>query len=639
MPANHTEVLLNLVPHIVNSDQPIEQRSFTGKELILKAKSLYRNYVKNNLFMKMILLFALITTVTIVTFSYFMFNVMSESIVRNELENQKKAIDSVNNYMTRKFESVESIMLDVYRNEALSLHLTYFLQNPFEDYINYQLDQYASSINIDMPKGLDYFENKVENDADIENLLLYSSEKQFLYAYKQGHVTKLISTNAAHSYIPDAMAMEGSKVTLPNAWVRTAIGQQDPKLFAIRVPITDKNTLKNLGQLLVYFNSERIQKALESYKEQLKGYILVLGPTGEVLFDSSDNFYGKRYPYIDKIDSLNDTVMLEQESYVKMFTQTEAGYTVVGVAPKAEVAAAYQGLKHTITLISIICIIMVLLVPTLVVINFAKRTNKIIRFMRKVENGDLSARIQDEKEDELGQISRSFNDMLGELTKHIDRVYKAEIKQKHTELAALQARVNPHFLYNTLEVIRMRAVSQGAKDVGEMIYSLSVLFKSFVQPKGENTLKDELETSRLYLELFRIRYKDKLSYEIHCDQSLASKSIMRMALQPIIENYVVHGLEARRPDNQVKINVRQIEDRIQIQVEDNGRGIAPGRLASIRESMDMLEESGDSFGLRSVHERLKLLYGTEYGVEINSTPGVGTIVTIEFPVAEEAQHV
>jgi len=639
VPANHTEVLLNLVPHIVNSDLSNEQRSFTGKELILKAKSLYRNYVKNNLFMKMILLFALITTVTIVTFSYFMFNVMSESIVRNELENQKKAIDSVNSYMTRKVESVESIILDVYRNEALSLHLTYFLQNPFEDYINYQLDQYTSSINIDMPKGLDYFENKVENDSDIENLLLYSSEKQFLYAYKQGHVTKLISTNAAHSYIPDAMAIEANKVSLPNAWVRTAIGQQEPKLFAIRVPITDKNTLKNLGQLLVYFNSERIQKALESYKEQLKGYILVLGPTGEVLFDSSDNFYGKRYPYIDKIDSLNDTVMLEQESYVKMFTQTEAGYTVVGVAPKAEVAAAYQGLKHTIILISIICIIMVLLVPTLVVINFAKRTNKIIRFMRKVENGDLSARIQDEKEDELGQISRSFNDMLGELTKHIDRVYKAEIKQKHTELAALQARVNPHFLYNTLEVIRMRAVSQGAKDVGEMIYSLSVLFKSFVQPKGENTLRDELETSRLYLELFRIRYKDKLSYEIHCDQSLAGKNIMRMALQPIIENYVVHGLEARRPDNHVKINVQQIEDRIQIQVEDNGRGIAPGRLESIRESMDMLEESGDSFGLRSVHERLKLLYGTEYGVQINSTPGVGTIVTIEFPVLEEAQHV
>ncbi|MDQ8735133.1 sensor histidine kinase [Paenibacillus sp. LHD-38] len=605
----------------------------------MKAKSLYDNYVKNNLFMKMIMLFALITTVTIVTFSYFMFNVMSESIVRNELENQKKAMDSVNSYMTRKYESVQSIMLDVYRNESLSLHLAYFLQHPFEDYMKYQLDQYTDEASIDMPKGLAYFENKLDSDADIENLMLYSSEKQFLFAYKQGHVTRLISTNASRSYIPDAMALENTMVSVPNAWVRAAIDQQEPKLYAMRVPITDKNTFKNLGQLLVYFNADRIQNTLESYKEQLKGYILVLGPTGEVLFDSSDQYYGARYPYADKIDSLYDTAMLEQESYVTTLTQNQAGYMVVGIAPKDEVAAAYKGLKRTIILISAICIVTVLLVPILVVINFAKRTNKIIRFMRKVESGDLSARIQDEKEDELGQISRSFNDMLGELTRHIDRVYKAEIKQKHTELAALQARVNPHFLYNTLEVIRMRAVSQGAKDVGEMIYSLSVLFKSFVQPKGENTLKDELETSRLYLELFRIRYKDKLSYEITCDESLASRRIMRMALQPIIENYVVHGLEPRRPDNRIRISVWQTEDRVRIQVEDNGSGIEPERLESIRLAMDSPEETGESFGLRSVHERLKLLYGMDYGIEITSTPGVGTIVTLEFPVTEDAQHV
>ncbi|WP_306010656.1 sensor histidine kinase [Paenibacillus sp. FSL H8-0548] len=605
----------------------------------MKAGSLYDNYVKNNLFMKMILLFALITTVTIVTFSYFMFNVMSQSIIHNELGNQKKAMESVNSYITRKYESVQSMMLDVYRNEALSLHLSYFLQHPFDDYMKYQLDQYTNDANIDVAKGLDYFKNKLDNDDDIENLLLYSSEKQFLFAYKQGHVSKLISTNASRSYIPDAMALENSMMSVPNAWVRNAINQHDPKLFAMRVPITDKNSLKNLGQLLVYFNSDRIKQALESYKEQLKGYILVLGPTGEVLFDSSDRYYGIRYPYADKIEALYDTVMLEEESHVTTLTQTQAGYLVVGVASKAEVAAAYQGLKHTIALISAICIIVVLLLPVLVVTNFAKRTNKIIRFMRKVENGDLSARIQDDKEDELGQISRSFNDMLGELTRHIDRVYKAEIKQKHTELAALQARVNPHFLYNTLEVIRMRAVSQGAKDVGEMIYSLSVLFKSFVQPKGENTLKEELETSRLYLELFRIRYKDKLSYEILCDDCLAGKNIMRMALQPIIENYVVHGLQPRRSDNHIRISVYEAEGRVRIQAEDNGIGIEPKRLETIRQSLDSVEEVGDSFGLRSVHERLKLLYGTDYGLDITSTLGVGTIVTIEFPSEEEAQHV
>lgn len=123
------------------------------------------------------------------------------------------------------------------------------------------------------------------------------------------------------------------------------------------------------------------------------------------------------------------------------------------------------------------------MIPSLFISNFAKRMYGIIRFTRKVRGGDLAARIADPREDELGQISRSFNEMLDELNQYIERVYKAEIKQQQTELVALQARINPHFLYNTLEVIRMRAVSQGARDVGEMIYSLSVLFKSLVQQK------------------------------------------------------------------------------------------------------------------------------------------------------------
>lgn len=152
--------------------------------------------------------------------------------------------------------------------------------------------------------------------------------------------------------------------------------------------------------------------------------------------------------------------------------------------------------------------------------SFAKRTHRIIRFTRKVKNGDLNARISDSREDELGQIAKSFNDMLDELNQYIDKVFKAEIKQKRTEIATLEARVNPHFLYNTLEVIRMRAVSSGAKDVGDMIYSLSVLFKSYVRPKARYTFKDELEACKMYLELFRIRYTDRFAYTIECEKEL-----------------------------------------------------------------------------------------------------------------------
>ena len=121
--------------------------------------------------------------------------------------------------------------------------------------------------------------------------------------------------------------------------------------------------------------------------------------------------------------------------------------------------------------------------------------------------------------------------MLDELSRYIDKVYKAEINQKNAELSALQARINPHFLYNTLEVIRMRALSQGAQDVGDMIYSLSMLFKNIVQHKSHYTLKDELEACRLYLELFRIRYKDKYIYKMHCEEQIKHVPMMKMSLR------------------------------------------------------------------------------------------------------------
>jgi two-component system sensor histidine kinase YesM len=320
--------------------------------------------------------------------------------------------------------------------------------------------------------------------------------------------------------------------------------------------------------------------------------------------------------------------------YVNKFVSADQGYVVVGTVPVDEMAEAYAGTRNTIVSISIICILFAVLVPAFFIINFAKRTRRIIRFTQKVKYGNLTARIDDTRDDELGQISHSFNDMLDELNQYIERVYKAEIKQKETELVALQARINPHFLYNTLEVIRMRAISQGAKDVGEMIYSLSVLFKSLVQQKKNYTLKDEMEACRLYLELFRIRYKDIFMYTIQLDPVHNQHPVVKLSLQPIIENYVVHGIQTERSDNQLSIVVEELDDVLQVEVRDNGKGIEPARLTEILEELERPEESGQMFGLRSVHTRLRFLYGPEFGITIESTLGEGTLIRVRYPHTE-----
>ncbi|MNJ56447.1 Sensor histidine kinase YehU [compost metagenome] len=191
--------------------------------------------------------------------------------------------------------------------------------------------------------------------------------------------------------------------------------------------------------------------------------------------------------------------------------------------------------------------------------------------------------------------------------------------------------MNPHFLYNTLEVIRMRAISQGAGDVAEMIYSLSVLFKSYVQQKTNYTLKDELEACQLYLELFRIRYRDKFAYTIHCDKSFERIPIFKMSLQPIIENYILHGMRLDRNDNHIEIFVESSGDDCIVRVKDNGKGIQPERLEQIILGLSRPQENAESFGLRSIHERLELLFGESYGLEIESEEGRGTTLTVRFP--------
>ncbi|WP_339301175.1 sensor histidine kinase [Paenibacillus sp. FSL K6-2441] len=597
-------------------------------------RSIYRNYFKNNLFMKILLFFSVITIVTIITFSYLMFMFMSESAVQRQLDIQKRAIESVSDYIGSKYESVQAMVRGIYRDEELASNTSFFLEHPYQDYVNYRLDRFYTENNSSTDTVL-YFRNVVDDDPDIRSLMLYSADLQQLYVFGSDKQFKIIPTNQARSFIPDVMYQEeGVNVGAANIWVRKTVGLPDLPMYSVRIPINNKQSLRNIGQLDVYFDTDKVWGSLAMYEDELKGSILVLSADGSVLFDSSGTYYDQKYPYAEQINSMYDTGVLGEGLIATKLTQSQGGYTVLSTVPKEELAKTYHGLRNTIFTISSICILFAILIPALFISNFAKRTRNIIRFTRRVRNGDLTARIDEFREDELGQISKSFNDMLDELNVYIDRVFKAEIKQQQTELVALQARINPHFLYNTLEVIRMRAVSQGAKDVGEMIYSLSVLFKSMVQQKKNYTLKDELEACRLYLELFRIRYRDRFSYEIQADPSLLGKAIVRLSLQPIVENYIVHGIQTDQSDNRIKIEVREDGDSLVAVVKDNGKGIEPDRLAEIHRELEREEETGQMFGLRSVHSRLRFLYGPDYGIKIESTPGSGTTITVRFPNRE-----
>ncbi|WP_042198859.1 sensor histidine kinase [Paenibacillus camerounensis] len=607
----------------------------------MRRNTLYRKYFKDNLFMRFTLIVSCVFVATIIVFTYLMLKLISESAVQRQMDIQRKTMESISNYVESKYQSVQDMIRDVYRDGSLASNTTFLLENPYGEYVEHRLDRYLqgdpSTSNV-----VQYFQNKIDDDPDIRSLMLYSANQQVMYYYQDRRQFDIVATNAAHSYVPDSMYLdEESLVSVPNIWVLKSIGMQNTPMFSVKIPINNKSSLLNIGQMLVYFDSSAIWQAMNNYKAEFKGNILVLSAQNEVIFDTSGAGYGKKF---DKLTGLNFGEEITVDGMVvTSLTQSQAGYSVVSLISRQELAETYRSARNTILFIALICILFAVLLPAMFISNFAKRTHRIIRFTRRVKNGDLNTRIVDSREDELGQIAKSFNSMLDELNQYIDQVYKAEIRQKHTEIATLEARVNPHFLYNTLEVIRMRAISSGAKDVGEMIYSLSVLFKAYVRPKARYTFKDELEACRMYLELFRIRYKDRFVYTIECSKELEGLSVLKMSLQPVIENYILHGMRTGQSGNVITITVAAENGHIRVIVADNGLGIPAERLSQLRQGLDNQGalSGSESFGLRSIHERLRLMYGAPFGVVLISEEGKGTEVTLTFPypAKEETEHV
>lgn len=258
--------------------------------------------------------------------------------------------------------------------------------------------------------------------------------------------------------------------------------------------------------------------------------------------------------------------------------------------------------------------------------------NKVIVAMDEVKDGNFDISIDvGEENDELSYIAFNFNEMCKRLKEHIEKSYLAEINQKNAEMKALQSQINPHFLYNTLEVIRMKAICSGNKEVGKMLYNLATLFRSQLKEKDIITIKSEVDYCKKYLELFKFRYKEKFNYEIYCDEYLLGNKVIKFILQPLVENYLIHGIRLEDDDNMIVISIVSEDEDILIHIEDNGKGIDVEKIDEINEKLSEKKHNTRSIGILNVNERIKTLYGEKYGVLITKDINLGTKILVKIP--------
>lgn len=256
--------------------------------------------------------------------------------------------------------------------------------------------------------------------------------------------------------------------------------------------------------------------------------------------------------------------------------------------------------------------------------------------MYTMKEGKLGVQIDLKRGDEFGYMIDSFNSMSGEIKYLFDYVYKEELALKDAQIMALQSQINPHFLYNTLELVNWQARLSGNEDISKVIESLGTILDASMDRKGERTipLMQELKHADAYVYIIQKRFGQKIGFERQIDESLLDVKVPRLILQPIIENAIMHGLEPTG-GGKVTMRTRVEEHRLLIEIENDGTDIGEERLSELR-CMLYQESTGDPgftrLGLKNVHERIRLIYGKEYGVSIARRAGGGTVVTMAMPL-------
>lgn len=263
----------------------------------------------------------------------------------------------------------------------------------------------------------------------------------------------------------------------------------------------------------------------------------------------------------------------------------------------------------------------------------SRQLNLIYLTMLRIQNGELDSYIpvDNKHKNELVDISVSFNDMLRNLNLYIDKVYKTEIENQRYKLKALQSQINPHFLYNTLEAIRMKAVLQEEPEIGEMIYILSKIFRNSIKNESILPVRQEIENCKNYLRLCDIEYKNLFRYHFQVENALLTEPIIQHALLVMIENYIMHGFDSNRTDNYVHVTGCVENGFAVFRVRDNGFGIKTTELERLR--LSFLEKSIDHverIGLKNIYQRMKLLYGENCDLQILSEFGQGTEIIFSF---------
>lgn len=326
--------------------------------------------------------------------------------------------------------------------------------------------------------------------------------------------------------------------------------------------------------------------------------------------------------------------------FVVYTTSAQTGWKIVGVVPVQEIVKDAHEIRQLIIVSVGLSILFIVGLYFFITARLTRPIQILKNKMRQAASGFLEGKVHPNGQDEIADLGKSYNVMIEQIKLLLQQSIQKQQQIQKAELRTLQAQINPHFLYNTLDSIVWMAEAGKNDQVVQLVQAMSRFFRISLS-KGRDwvTVREELEHVHNYLVIQQTRYRDILEYEIAVDESILQFPILKMTLQPIVENALYHGLKNQRRKGLIEISGYKVNNHLmRIEVRDSGIGIAPDTLAWLRnrlnDSYATIEdnENKGGFGLYNVQQRIRLYYGEEYGIHLDSEQGNGTVVSIDIPL-------
>jgi two-component system sensor histidine kinase YesM len=535
----------------------------------------------------------------------------------NNTEKRLKAAEQLSDWTTINGSVKEAINNENFERDSSKEILNLInLQENIEDMIlSSSLNGYISSVIVKGNNGIDIRAGADANMIDIDNI--YNTKWYIPQFENRGYVDWLgIYNNPASIY--------RSKYILP-----------------VLRPILSSTNNETIGFSYIGFKIEVISEIFEDY-EIKDGVIFVIDNNKNIVYHSKEEYIGKSIDnnLIENINSINGEFILKEDNNKDTYYYSKSEY--LGWIICQRVSKSYLlPQKRNLILIGILIFLLSLLISLIIAVflsnNLTKPLKNIKEKMKAISVGDFSRNKKIEGQDELGLLGKGINNMAQNIQKLLDDLIDEENKKREIKFKFLQSQINPHFIYNTLNSIKWLAIIQKSEIISESVTALGRFIRGAFSKKQEIKIKEEIELLKDYIKLMKIRYVDKFDVKYEFDEKVLNRKILNMTLQPIVENAVFHGIEPKDCTGVIKIIIEENLNHIMIKIEDDGIGIEKERIKKIFSEKEYdIENSykNNHIGIKNIDERIKLYYGSNFGLSIESIEGEYTKVFIKIPIID-----